>query len=63
VPAGEEVKAAVPAGEDGAPVLFIVGSATLTRPDNPVLAVDLPGDDRRQFRCVPAGRESMGRWR
>lgn len=37
----EGVKAAVPADEDGAPVLFTAGSMTLTRPDHPVLAVAL----------------------
>ena len=50
----EEVKAAVPAREDGASVLFIADSTTLTRPDHPVLVVDLLGDDRRPFACIPA---------
>lgn len=49
----EEVRAAVPANEDGASVLFIADSATLTRPDHPVLVVDLLDDDRRPFRCIP----------
>ena len=49
-----EVKAAVPANDDGASVLFIADSMTLTRADHPVLAVDLLDDDRRPFRCVPA---------
>jgi hypothetical protein len=49
----EEVKAAVPANEDGASVLFIADSTTLTRPDHPVLVVDLLDDDRRPFRCIP----------
>jgi hypothetical protein len=49
----EEVKAAVPADEHGAPVLFIAGSTTLTRPGHPVLVVDLLDDDRRPFRCIP----------
>jgi hypothetical protein len=49
----EEAKAAVLANEDGAAVLFIADSATLTRPDHPVLVVDLLDDDRRPFRCIP----------
>jgi hypothetical protein len=34
-------------------VLFIADSTTLTRPDHPVLVVDLLDDDRRPFRCIP----------
>lgn len=49
----EEVKAAVPANENGASVLFIADSTTLIRPDHPVLVVDLLDDDRRPFRCIP----------
>src|SRR5205823_1651099 len=43
----------VPANEHGASVLFIADSTTLTRPDHPVLVVDLLDDDRRPFRCIP----------
>ena len=51
----EEVKATVPANEHGALVLFIADSTTLTRPDHPVLVVNLLDDDRRPFRCIPPG--------
>jgi hypothetical protein len=40
----EAVRAAVPADEHGAWVLFIAGSAALTLPDHPVLVVDLLAD-------------------
>lgn len=56
----EEVKAAVPADEDGAPVLFIADSTTLTRPDHPVLVLDLLEEDRRPFRCIPAELRGIG---
>jgi hypothetical protein len=49
----EQVKAAVPANDHGASVLFIADSMALTRPDHPVLVVDLLDDDRRPFRCIP----------
>jgi hypothetical protein len=41
------------ANENGASVLFVADSTTLTRPDHPVLVVDLLDDDRRPFRCIP----------
>jgi hypothetical protein len=50
----QAVKAAVPANADGASVLFIADSTALTAPDHPVLAVDLPDDGKRPFRCIPA---------
>jgi len=37
----EEIKAAVPAGDRKAMVLFVADSTALTAPDNPVLVVDL----------------------
>jgi len=48
----EAVKAAVPANQHGASVLFIADSTTLTWPDHPVLVVDLLGG-RRPFLCIP----------
>jgi hypothetical protein len=50
----EAVKAAVPANDHGASVLFIADSTALTAPDHPVLVVDLLDDGRRPFRCIPA---------
>jgi hypothetical protein len=50
----EAVRAAVPANEHGARVLFIADSATLTLPDHPVLVVDLlAGTGGPPFRCIP----------
>jgi hypothetical protein len=52
----QAVKAAVPASDHGASVLFIVDTTTLTLPDHPVLVVDLlDGSGRPPFRCTPAG--------
>jgi hypothetical protein len=49
------VKAAVPAKADGAAVLFIADSLTMTAPGHPILAVDLLEDDGGPpFRCVTA---------
>jgi hypothetical protein len=50
----QAVKAAVPANDNGASVLFIADSTTLTSPVHPVLVVDLLEDGRRPFRCIPA---------
>ena len=50
----EAVKAAIPANDHGASVLFIADSTTLTSPDHPVLVVDLLDDTRHPFRCIPA---------
>ena len=50
----DEVRAAVPADDHGASVLFIADSTALTSPDHPVLVVDLlDGGGRRPFRCIP----------
>lgn len=49
----EAVKAAVPANDHSASVLFIADSSALTSPDHPVLVVDLLDDGRRPFRCIP----------
>lgn len=49
----ETVKAAVPADGEGAPVLFVADSTTLTAPDHPILVVDVRGG-RPPFRCVPS---------
>jgi hypothetical protein len=53
-PTWETVKAAVPASDDGASVLFIADSTALAARDHPVLVVDLLGGDRRRpIWCVP----------
>jgi hypothetical protein len=50
----QAVKAAVPANDNGAAVLFIADTATLTFPDYPVLVVELIADSGRlPFRCIP----------
>ena len=49
----EAVKAAAPANDHGAAVLFIADSTALIWPDHPVLVMDLLDDGRRPFRCVP----------
>ena len=51
--AWEVVRAAVPADDHGAPVLFIADSTTFASPDHPVLAVDLPDGGSRPFRYIP----------
>ena len=50
----EEVKAAVPAGDRKAMVLFAADSTALTAPDNPVLVVDLL-HGRPPFRAIVSG--------
>jgi Domain of unknown function (DUF6924) len=51
----EAVKAAVPANENGAAVLFIADGKTLSSPDRPVVVVDLVDDgDKRPFRTIPS---------
>jgi hypothetical protein len=51
----ETVKAAVPANDHGASVLFIADSTTLTSPDHPILAVSLLGSaGKAPFRCIPS---------
>jgi hypothetical protein len=47
----EAVKAAVPANDHGAAVLFIADSTTVTSLDHPILVVNLPGEQRQA--CVP----------
>ena len=50
----EAVRAAVPANENGARVLFIADSVTLILPDHPLLVVDLQADTGGPpFRCIP----------
>jgi hypothetical protein len=52
--AWQAVKAAVPANDAGASVLFIADSMALTLPDRPILVVDLlDSSGRPPFRCVP----------
>ena len=49
----EAVKAAVPANDHGASVLFVADSTALTAADHPVLVVDLlDGSGKRPFRCI-----------
>jgi hypothetical protein len=49
------VKAAVPANDHGAVVLFIADSVTLTSPDHPILVVDLlDSSGKPPFRCIPS---------
>lgn len=48
----EAAKAAVPANDHGASVLFIADSTALTGPDHPVLVVDLLDSGKRPFRCI-----------
>jgi hypothetical protein len=51
----ETVKAAVPANDHGASVLFIADSTTLTSPDHPILAVSLLGSaGKAPFRRIPS---------
>jgi hypothetical protein len=48
------VKAAVPANDHGAAVLFIADAATMMLPDHPILVVDLLEDGGGPpFRCIP----------
>jgi hypothetical protein len=50
----EAVRAAVPANENGARVLFIADNVTLILPDHPLLVVDLQADTGGPpFRCIP----------
>jgi hypothetical protein len=50
----EAVRAAVPANENGARVLFIADNVTLILPDRPLLVVDLQADTGGPpFRCIP----------
>jgi hypothetical protein len=49
----EAVKAAVPANDEGASVLFIVDRTTLASDEHPILVVDLSDDDNEPFRCIP----------
>jgi hypothetical protein len=61
----QAVKAAVPASDSGAPVLFIADSLALSSPDHPILVVDLQDTylsvaefphiaGRTPFRCIPS---------
>jgi hypothetical protein len=51
----EAVKAAVPANENGAAVLFIADGKTLSSPDRPLVVVDLLDDgDKRSFPSIPS---------
>lgn len=61
----QAVKAAVPANDSGASVLFVADSTTLTSPDHPILVVDLTDTflsvaefpaiaGRTPFRCIPS---------
>ena len=50
--AWQAVRAAVPANDHGASVLFIADSTTPTQPDHPVLVVDLIDDSGQPFRCI-----------
>lgn len=61
----ETVKAAVPANDHGASVLFIADSICLSSPDHPILVVDLSDTflslaefpeiaGRTPFRCIPS---------
>lgn len=52
------VKAAVPANDRGAMVLFIADSTALTAPDHPILVVDPLGTEQ-PFRCVPSSLWSV----
>jgi hypothetical protein len=50
----QEVRASVPANDNGAAVLFIADTTTLAAPDHPILVVDLQRDSARPpFRCIP----------
>jgi hypothetical protein len=50
----QSVQAAVPASPNGAAVLFIGDSMTMTLPDHPILVVDLLEDNGGPpFRCIP----------
>lgn len=51
----EAVKAAVPANDEGAAVLFVADHTTLTSPDHAILVVDLLDvENRSPFRCIPS---------
>lgn len=50
----EVVKAAVPANDHGASVLFVADSTTFTSPDHPILVVNLLDSDKPPFRCIPS---------
>jgi hypothetical protein len=50
----ETVKAALPVNSRGAMVLFIADSVSLSSPDRPILVVDLLGDGKPPFRCIPS---------
>jgi hypothetical protein len=53
--AWETVKAAVPANDHGASVLFIADSTTLTSPDHPILAISLLNSTgKAPLRCIPS---------
>ena len=48
------VRAAVPADDEGASVMFIADATTFASPDHPILAVDLLDDPANTpFRCIP----------
>jgi hypothetical protein len=60
----QAVKAAAPANDHGASVLFAADSTTLTQPDRPVLVVDLLDNSSRQpFRCIPSERREQSEYR
>jgi hypothetical protein len=49
------VKAAVPANDHGASVLFVADSTTFSSADHPILVVNLPdSDEKPPFRCIPS---------
>jgi hypothetical protein len=51
----EAVKAAVPANENGAAVLFIADVRTMSSPDRPIVVVDLVDDGgKTPFRSIPS---------
>lgn len=50
----ETVRAAVPANDEGASVLFVADRTTLTSEDHSILVVDLMDDDNQPFRCIPS---------
>ena len=49
------VRAAVPAHDEGAAVLFVADTTTMASPDHPILVVDLlHGGELAPFRCIPS---------
>jgi hypothetical protein len=50
----DKVRAAVPANDHGAAVLFIADSWALKSPDHPSMVVDLRPTEEPPFRCIPS---------